>query len=612
MAQLETKWWKADDNLVATQLWGYANRLRERYGDAMRGRFERNARLYGNETLQGLGLSSYTTLRDDSTMRLNVIKAVIDTIVSKISSNRPAPQFLTNGADYKTRRKTQKLNKFGKGVLHQSGVYDIGSLLLRDACVFGYAITKLYGDDNRICAERVYPWELFTDAQESYYGKPRTFVQRKYIDRDVLLSRFGGGKQSTKYKAILGAKASDRDDVGRDLSSDQLLVVEGWRLPTSYDGKLIGGRHCIVIEGNVVLLDEEWKRANAPFAIMAWDDALIGMWGRGICDSLVPIQYEINVLLKKIQAAFALLGIPRILLDMASGIPVAHLNNSIGAILQYRAGTQKPEVIAPQTIHPEIFSHLWALYARAFEQEGVSQMSASASKPPGIDSGEALREYGDQTSERFVEKMRRWEKFHMDIVERAIELVREMPNVKVGVPMKGGRDDVAWKDVAVEEDRYILQVFPISLLPQQPAGRQQKIEEMLSAQLISPDQAKELMDFPDMEGMFDEINAPRASIRQRIDRMLDGEYISPEPFDVAAGPQSPAVTLVLATYLLEREMGAPEDVLQLLRDWLSECNALLTPAAPGAPQQAAQPVAPVQQLPQAQPQQMTPPQQMAA
>jgi len=48
VAQLETKWWKADDNLVATQLWGYANRLRERYGDAMRGRFERNARLYGN------------------------------------------------------------------------------------------------------------------------------------------------------------------------------------------------------------------------------------------------------------------------------------------------------------------------------------------------------------------------------------------------------------------------------------------------------------------------------------------------------------------------------------------------------------------------------------
>jgi hypothetical protein len=42
-----------------------------------------------------------------------------------VAKNKPAPQFLTSGADYSMRRKAEKLNKFGKGMLHQSGMYRI-------------------------------------------------------------------------------------------------------------------------------------------------------------------------------------------------------------------------------------------------------------------------------------------------------------------------------------------------------------------------------------------------------------------------------------------------------------------------------------------------------
>lgn len=579
----DVRWWKADKVDVAGALWGYRQRLEERQQDTRRIQLQ-NARLYGNSKLFSLTPNSYSRQTDDTAMRLNVIAACVDALVSKISQSRPAPQFLTSGADYKLRRKTAKLNKFGKGMLHQSATYRIAPSVLRDGLVFGTGIEKLYSVGKRIVGERVFPWELIVDLQEAFYGNPRTWVQRKYVDRDVLLERFGGGPQSKARRAILNAKPSEFDDIGRDPTSDQLLVLEAWRLPTAEDTS--DGRHVIAIDG-YAFLDEEWSRPRAPFAVFKWDEPLAGWWGRGVADALTPIQYEINVLLRKIQRAFALLGVPRILLDASSGVPVAHMNNDIGAILQYRAGTTPPTIVAPQTIHPEIFGHLTWLYQRAFEIVGVSQMSVAAAKPAGLDSGEALREYGDQTSERFVAAMRRWEDFHMDVVRIGLDEVREIPGFVVDVPDRDQKIELAWKDVNLADSAYVLQCFPEALLPQQPAGRQQRIEELVASGFLTKEVAMELMTFPDMEEATASVTAPRTSIRQRIDRMLDGEYISPEPFDVAAGPQSPAITMVLAAYLEERERGCPDDVLQLLRDWMQECSALLQPTEPaGMPQQA--------------------------
>lgn len=591
------RWWLAKEDTVAQQLFSYHDRLRTRLGSPWRERFVTFARLYNNSRMLGLGPTQYSQRLDDGAMRLNVVGAVIETLLSKISSSRPAPQFLTSGADYKLRRKTKSLNKFGKGVLHQTGTYEIAPSILLDSLVFGTGIEKVFGDEGRkrVCAERVFPWELLLDPVECWYNKPRTWVQRKFIERDVLLERFGG-KRTKVREAIVRATRASADDIGRDLTTDQILVVEAWRLPSGPDAG--DGRHVIAIEG-CALRDEEWKRERSPFAVYRWREPLVGFWGTGVAESLMPNQFEINTLLQKIQRAFKLVGVPRILLDVASGIPKEHLTNDIGAILQYRSGTNPPVVIAPQTIHPEIFSHLWQLYARAFEQEGVSQMSAAASKPAGLDSGEALREYGDQTSERYIANMRRWETFHMDVVRIGLDEVRSMGGVCVDVPDRNAKDEVDWKDVSLEDSAYVLQCFPMALLPQQPAARQQRIEELTSAGWFTRDEAMELMDFPDMEEAVESATAARRSIRQRIDRMLDGDYIAPEPFDVMQGPQSPAITMVAAAYLVERERGCPDDVLQILRDWLEACAALLAPQ-PTSPSMQPQggPPPGAQQMPQ--------------
>lgn len=595
----DLRWWRADKGAVALALWSYRFRIAERQKDQER-RFLTNARLYGNMNIIGLRPATYSLRMDDDRMRLNVVQSVIDTAASKIASTRPAPQFLTSGADYDLRRKAEKLNKFGKGLLHASDFYKIAPQLFRDGAIFGTGIGKIFTQDKRIRCERVYPWEIYLDHQESFYGAPRTLVQRKFIDRDVLLDVYGSGRTKAR-DAILAASVAPESDIGRDPLCDQVEVLEAWHLPTGPDAG--DGRHVIALN-DYPLLDEEWTRDRLPFVFYRWDEPVTGFWGRGAAEMLAPIQYEINVLLQKIQRAFHLLGVPRVFIDAGSGVPKAHVTNDIGAIIQVNPGASPPQVVAPATVNPEIFNHLNWLVQRAYEQVGVSEMSAASRKPAGLDSGAALREFDDIESGRFVLPARRYEDLHLDAVRVGLDEAREIRGFSVDVPDKNAKIEVRWADVSLDDSAYVLQCFPSSLLPQQPAGRLQRVSEMIASGMLTKEQGVELLEAPDMEDMGNALTAFRKRVRMALASMLDGgAYVPPEPFfDLAT-----CVEMARSTYLEEQIRGCPEDRLELLRRFIEESMALMGPppgAAPGGPQ--APPVA------GAPPQQMTPPQQMAA
>lgn len=577
---VDRRWWLRSGDAVSDGVVDDARRLLE--SPTIRARHEsflRYARLYGNAEILGLNLNEYARTRSDERLTLNVIASCIDTATAKIAKNKPAPQFLTNGADYDTRRKAEKLNKFGKGLLHVSHAYRLGPAIFRDACVFKKGWLKVYSEGKRICAERVFPWELLFDDTESMYGPPRTLIQRKFIDRAVALEAFGTTRKLRD--AIAKSSPADTRFPGRDALADQIEIFEAWHLPS---GEGSGdGRHVICVERGV-LMDEEWARDHFPFASYTLEDPIAGWWGVGMAERLVGIQYEINRLLQKIQRAMHLLGVPRVILDASSGVPKSHLNNEIGAIITVNGMEKAPVVVTPQSVHPEVFEHLERLYARAFEEVGISQLSARSAKPAGLNSGAALREYNDIESERFVIAGQRYEHFMMDVVRLGIEEARTIPGFTVDVPDRREKVKIAWADVKLDESGYVLQCFPASILPQTPAGRMEKVQELLGAGLLQPDAAMELLDFPDLEDAMGSVNAARNAVRSRVAAMLDGdEYRSPEPYD----DLQTIVTLVPRVYLEERERGCPEDRLQALRDYVDEANALIQQAQQAAAQTAA-------------------------
>ena len=533
---------------------------------------DRFMRLYGNRNYQSNTPGGYSVnLNDwDDKVTLNVIKSVCDTVTSRIAKSRPMPRFLTSGGNYSLRRRAQLLEKYVDAQFYLSKIYQVAPAVFQDACVFGTGIMKIYQQGEKICAERIHPREVYVDQAEGYYGEPQSMYQVKYINRDILHALF------PDKKAIIDAAWNDGvndDDVGPAVRSqttvDQVKVVEGWHLPSGADAT--DGKHQIVVNGGV-LFEEDWEYDYFPFVCINWSDRLRGFWGIGLAEELTGIQIEINRLLMKIQKAFHLLAVPWVLVEASSKIKKAHINNQIGAIIPF---TGTPPIVRPnQTISPEIFAHLDRLYQRAYEIAGVSQLSATSLKPGGLDSGVALREYSDIETERFAVVSRKYEQMFLDCARRVVDLGKKISKENPDYTVVAEQDkytiqEIKFSEVDMDRDAYVLKVFPSSSLPRTPAGRLAMVQDLLNNQMIDIEEAKRLLDFPDLEKSMQLDRAASDSIDRMIENILDkGQYEAPEPFI----DQKLALKKAMASYNKAVNQNVPESHLRLLRQFMTAVN----------------------------------------
>lgn len=546
-------------------------------------------RLYGNLSLMGLNGLTYSKLASvtnasASRVTYNVCQSTVDTVTAKIAKNKPKPLFLTSGGDWEAQERAKKLTKFVEGVMYENDVYTLGTQIFRDAAIWGTGALFVYPKDGRIKFERVVISEIQVDEVEAFYGTPRSLYRVKTVDRGVLLSMFPRHK-----RAIEEANSAKPDDLGgKPTISDEVAICEAWHLPSGPDAT--DGLHTICID-QTELFSEEYDKHFFPFVFFHWSKKLFGFWGQGLVEQVQNIQLEINKLLWVIQRSMHLAGSFKILLENGSKIVKEHLNNDIGSIVAY-TGTP-PQYVTPPIVPPEIYTHLQNLKNAAFEQAGVSQLSAASKKPEGLDSGKALREYNDIESDRFMTVGQSYERFFVDAAHVIVSMAKDMygegtDSYKVKVPGKKFIETIDWKDVHMHEDAYVLKVYPVSALPDEPAGRLQTIQELMQAGLVDPEAGKRLLDYPDLEAEEVLTNAPIDYLHEILDKMaLKGVYTPPEPFD----DLNRARKMTLNYYAHYKTQGLEEERLDLFRQFIDQLDMLqaqMNPPQPTLPATAPQ------------------------
>jgi hypothetical protein len=544
----------------------------------------------------------------DSLVRYNLVKTITDTVVAKLVKSLPAPEFVTNGADYKIRRATKKRNKFCKGALHASGFYKQLSELVKAGALCGTHAVKFVVRGKEIACERVLMWELFVPPWEVERGEPRTLYQRTLVDRQALRDRFGTGEGKAKRLAAINTSAkievmASDPSVGTydvDMAGgDMVEVIEAWHLgDCDEDGKRAAGRHAVVVEGGV-LCDEEWKHARFPFAFFTWEEPPAGWWGRGIALQLYGLQFEVNDLLQNIAQNTRFHATPTTFMDAQSAVMAEQLTNDVGNVVKMPPGASPPIRLVTPIMPAEVYGQVAERIRMGYEVIGISQLSANSQKPAGLDAGVALREFHDIESERFIVPGRRVEDAVIQAAYVCIDLAREIPGYMVDTMDRRGNKRIAWKDLKLAEEDFTLQCFPVAMLPQTPAARKQAVEEYMRAGMISPEKARDLLDMPDLEEDATLVSASLDFVRLQVDRILDEEdYEMPDPrLDL-----NQALPYATAQYFVERANGCPEEILEELRRYLS----VMTDYAAKAAQASAQQAAP-QQVPQAMQTGMAPP-----
>ena len=589
----DSKWYDSDKGKINETLIPLVKYLRQnqsfRHTENLR-----NVRLYGN--LDVLGLSSIQYKRPSPSnaqnrVTLNVIKSCIDTAQSKIAKNKVKPTFLTSGGDWSQQKKAKKLDKFILGQFSSCDVYSVAQKVFIDAGIFGTGFMQIYADEGEIKAERVIPDEIVVDDAEGVYGTPRNLYRTKFVSKDVLHSAYPKFKRQIDS---LETVSTNSQSFGPNYTTEQVVIYESWHLPSGKGKK--DGLHVVAIEG-CDLGSEIWTKDYFPFADFKWSERPFGFFGSGIAEELTGIQIEINKILRNIQVAQHLMSAPAVYLEEGSKVSAQHINNEIGRIIKYKGirPNQEPQGI----MAPEIYSYLENLYRKSFEIVGISQLSAQSQKPSGLNSGKALREFNDIESDRFLVVGQRWEKFFMDIAKQMIGCAKDIyeTDKDFSVKVKGKKflETIKWADVDLEEDQYIMQVFPTSMLPTSPEGRLQTVQEMIDAGLIDSETGAELLDYPDLERVNDLNFASRQIVRDLVDRIVDeGEFSSPEPYMNLEY----CVKYAQCSYNRAKLENCPEENLELLRRFMEQAVSLSTPEI--EPQQIPmeQPMAPQMPMPQ--------------
>lgn len=582
--QLSYKWWTAkDENDRCSQLISTAQYLQKNQQYRVK-----QASIF-NRVVSGKPLMNYalnSKLLDVSNQlpidrpAMNVTYSCVDTLVSRLTQNRPQPVFLTDNGHYKERNLAKQMNQFITGEFFRTRTYEQGMEILADACKFGDGFVKVYNKDNKVCVERVLETELWVDKNDAYYGNPRSMIQTKLVDREVAEAMYP--KEFKKIDEAMKAYV-DGSSESTETVSDQIIMVEGWHLPSTEDSD--DGLHTLACSNGIVF-EEKWDKQCFPFVRLQYDPNTVGYFARGLVEILLGTQIEINKMLITASQSINLMGVPRIFIDEMSKILETSFNNNLGTIIKYRSTL--PTIEPGSTgLGADFYDHLQRLITYAYQQSGISALAATSQKPMGLNSGEAIRSYDALQSDRFAALAKRYEQFYIDlayqVIDCAKDIAEETGSYTTVYPNKDGTREVDLPKASMLKDTYVIQCFDQSSLPRDPAGRYSMLSEMLAAGEIDVKEFRRLSGFPDLKQSDVLANALEERVLQILDDIVEsGKYVAPDQY--LLDPTN--LARQLATQYINLYSGAKleEEKMQKIRDFIVQLDAMQQAATAPPPQ----------------------------
>lgn len=597
-------WFEAEKGDVHSKVVDYVQSVESVQWDVF-DRFVKCAALYDPNDRQAFRAGWWTQgsspwAGPDGQVYENVCASNVDTVTAIIAPNKPRARFMTDDGDWSTQRRAKLLELYAEGLVRKFDVYAKTQRAFKDAAIKGTGLIKVHHDGKRLCVERVPVDEIVVDEGECLSGQPpRQLHHRKIVNRQSLKARYPKFAEEIDQAGTKGGSFSRMWADYRPIEDTQVAVIESWYLPIGDpdDDDFIPGRWVLCVEG-CDIFDEEWRKPFFPFGKIIWSERSSGYYGIGLIERIAGHQRVVNKRHWQIDLQIDRFAVP---------VTYTHQSDAALAVKSItRVGTQvvykhtPPIVSMPQSVSPETFRHLDSTKAGAYEESGVSRLTATAMKPAGIDSGVAMREYRDATTQRFAIQEQAYEQFFLDVVwlmlDAAKDLGKEAPEIfRKGT---GGGKKIKWPQVDMGEVR--IQIAAAAQLSRTPAGRIQLAMELAQNGIISPDSFRRMLQHPDLESEMSLYVAALEDIERCIEEILDGEVLVPEPYqNLQMG-----VWRGQHHYLKARADGAPEETLENLRQFIVQCAHVLSkkPAempmgAPPVEAQAAAALAPSAAVP---------------
>ncbi len=103
--------------------------------------------------------------------------------------------------------------------------------------------------------------------------------------------------------------------------------------------------------------------------------------------------------------------------------------------------------------------------------------------------------------------------------------------------------------------------------------------ELAQAGVITLEESRELIDHPDIDAKISMYNAAAEAVENALERILDGESVTPTPYMNLQVCVTMAQNMYLKLDISEEYGGAPEEILEGLADFIAVAAGILNPPA---------------------------------
>ena len=447
-----------------------------------------------------VGFYNAGNAENTSMIQENVIRSCIDTLGSKIASQKVTPFFNTVNGTFREIQVVKAAQQFFDILYDELNVNKTVVQVFVDSCITDRGIIYVNKDNKNI--ERIQPWQFFFDPREYAYGQLTHCAFKK-----------------TDYPASLLTEKTDLQTV---------TLHEYWSIKEHI--------HATYIEELNKVSFDKWDANILPFAILRWSNPVKASSSTCVVDLLFGIQKQINYLLSQIKdASKASFGI-KYIVPTDSDVKINRLNNSNGEVIEYTPQMTPNGVMPVQPITPAFMDGQWFTALQQFKQDayemvGISQLSAMSQKPSGLNTGVGLQTMEDIESDRFETQLNSVIRVYVDIAKICMEVFDPLEEV---LPSSIYRGHITWKDITEARNLMSIQFSSLDKISKDPVVKQQIISQWVNSGYISRAHAMQLMEVPDDTRGYSLMNNSLNAVMSVIDDCVEKDiYDVPIYIDTA-------------------------------------------------------------------------------
>ena len=468
--------------------------------------------------------------------KINVIKSVIDSLVSKISNQKVRPHLNPVNGLYSTRAVVKQAQQYFDIIYDKEKVHEKITQAFRNACIFGigYVFYNPFTDTVDVPGS----WQVGIANTEQGYGKPTKCLIEYKCFPSTFLDRYG---VKGKYQS---------QNVNFKIFFDTLE------------------HKAILYVNDMQALERPYKADMIPLIPVYCNKPVFGTRSISIVDELDGIQTNIDLICQKMSTAMQLTPANTTYVEAGSSLQSGDISNKTGNIYTVKMGPNHNNLpvvnVTPAPFDPMLQAMLDSLVKQAYEVVGISQLSAQSKKPAGLDSGIALSTLEDIESDRFQTQV----DFYVHAFTDLAELIIEIMDNKEILPKSVNTAGYTWDDIREQKDLFKIQFTATSALSKDPQTKLQQIMQLTQVGLITTDKIALYLDSPDLEDAYKGASAIQNAIDSTIQKAIDSEI-----YDI---PDYISYQQLLTQIIIEEnELYASNDIeslerLHILKDGLLE------------------------------------------